>query len=91
MVALKKIRCLPENRSSGATFKETIKYRYPSLANKVYEAFSSRGNDTRKKGFDGNISTFNIYVISLCVNIGRTFGPIFLKIQENQYNLNYAL
>ena len=38
MVALKKIGCLPENRLSGATFKETTKYRYPSKA-KVCEAF----------------------------------------------------
>ena len=68
MMALKKIRkiVLPENRSSGATFKETIKYRYPSLANKAYEAFSSKGNDTRKKDFDANISTFGIFTLYLC-------------------------
>ena len=71
MVALKKIGCLPENRLSGATFKETTKYRYryPSKA-KVCEAFRVEVMTYARKI---SMKIFRIseyyYVISLCVNI----------------------
>ena len=69
MVALKKIGCLPENRLSGATFKETTKYRYPSKA-KVCEAFRVQVMTYARKI---SMKIFRIseyyYVISLCVNI----------------------